>query len=210
MFCLAFTNKNRKSILFNHLSSISEGIPALGWILISPTPAPHIKEMLDAAQFYTNRVLKDFKEKDPIHAEWVKQWIKTLTELHAYVKQYHTTGLTWGTYSQRDSNASIRHVPPPTSSFSNIQIDDSFARTGIMNSINSLGLSATSQLRRVPDELKVHKNPQLKQQTIESTNKSQVSIVTFFLHDIELNYFHLESCIEYFIKCNYWHTKIST
>ena len=29
----------------------------------SPTPAPYIKEMVDAAQFYMNRVLKDFKGK---------------------------------------------------------------------------------------------------------------------------------------------------
>ena len=29
----------------------------------SPTPAPYVKETSDAAQFYMNRVLKDFKEK---------------------------------------------------------------------------------------------------------------------------------------------------
>jgi hypothetical protein len=27
------------------------------------TPAPYVKEMNDAGQFYTNRVLKDWKEK---------------------------------------------------------------------------------------------------------------------------------------------------
>ena len=35
--------------------------PALSWILITPTPAPHVKEMKDAAMFYTNRVLKEYK-----------------------------------------------------------------------------------------------------------------------------------------------------
>ncbi|CAF1047788.1 unnamed protein product [Rotaria sordida] len=172
---VAFTNKNRKSTLFNHLSSISEGIPAFGWILVSPTPAPHIKEMLDAAQFYANRVLKDFKEKDPIHAEWVKQWIKILNELHAYVKQYHTTGLTWGTYNQRDASTFVRNPPPPTSSLSNMQIDDSSSQTGIMNSINGLGTNATVHLKKVPDELKVHKNPNLKEQPIERSNKFQMN-----------------------------------
>ncbi len=110
--------------------------------------------MSDASQFYTNRVLKDFKEKDPIHTEWVKQWLKILNELYAYVKQYHTTGLTWGIHCSNGDNLS---------------------RNGIMSSINSLGLSATSHLKKVPDELKVHKNPQLKeQQPIERSNKSQV------------------------------------
>jgi hypothetical protein len=45
------------------LSAISESIGALGWIAVQPAPAPYIKEMSDSAQFYTNRVLKDFKEK---------------------------------------------------------------------------------------------------------------------------------------------------
>ncbi|CAF2426190.1 unnamed protein product [Rotaria sp. Silwood2] len=172
---VAFTNNNRKSTLFNHLSSISEGIPAFGWILVSPTPAPHIKEMLDAAQFYANRVLKDFKEKDPMHAEWVKQWIKILNELHAYVKQYHTTGLTWGTYNQRDANTFVRNPPPPTSSVSNMRIDDSSSRTGVMSSINALGTNATVHLKKVPDEVKVQKNPNLKEQSMERSNKFQMN-----------------------------------
>jgi len=48
--------------------------------------------MNDAGQFYTNRVLKDWKEKDKRHVDWVKAWVQTLTELQAFVKQHHTTG----------------------------------------------------------------------------------------------------------------------
>lgn len=58
-----FREKNRGSQFFNHLSAISESIPALGWVAVAPTPAPYVKEMNDAGQFYTNRVLKDWKEK---------------------------------------------------------------------------------------------------------------------------------------------------
>lgn len=58
-----FREKNRGSQFFNHLSAISESIPALGWVAVSPTPAPYVKEMNDAGQFYTNRVLKEWKEK---------------------------------------------------------------------------------------------------------------------------------------------------
>lgn len=58
-----FREKNRGSSFFNHLSAISESIPALGWVAVSPAPAPYVKEMNDAGQFYTNRVLKDWKEK---------------------------------------------------------------------------------------------------------------------------------------------------
>lgn len=147
---------------------MSEGIPAFGWILVSPTPAPHIKEMSDAAQFYSNRVLKDFKEKEPIHAEWVKQWLKILNELHAYVKQYHTTGLTWGVQNVGNGAA---QTPPPTAAMAKMQIDGN----GLKHAINALGPSATAHLRSVPDEMKTHKNPQLKEQPVTRTNKSQVS-----------------------------------
>ena len=59
----SFREKNRQSQLFNHLSAISESIGAFGWISVQPAPSPYVKEMSDAAQFYTNRVLKDYKEK---------------------------------------------------------------------------------------------------------------------------------------------------
>jgi len=91
----SFREKNRTSPVFNHLSAISESIPALGWVTIAPAPGPYIKEMNDAGQFYTNRVLKDWKDKDKTHVDWVKAWIQVLVELQAFVKQHHTTGLTW-------------------------------------------------------------------------------------------------------------------
>lgn len=59
----AYREKNRTSQFFNHLSTISESVGALGWIAVSPAPAPYIKEMSDSGQFFSNRVLKDYKEK---------------------------------------------------------------------------------------------------------------------------------------------------
>ena len=50
-----FREKSRRSDYFNHLSAISESIPALGWVTVAPTPGPFVKEMNDAGQFYTNR-----------------------------------------------------------------------------------------------------------------------------------------------------------
>ncbi|PKU34742.1 adenylyl cyclase-associated protein 2 [Limosa lapponica baueri] len=58
-----FRERNRGSQMFNHLSAVSESIPALGWIAVSPKPGPYVKEMNDAATFYTNRVLKDYKHR---------------------------------------------------------------------------------------------------------------------------------------------------
>ena len=66
--------------------------------------------MNDAGQFYTNRVLKDWKEKDATHVEWARSWVQTLTELQKFVKQYHTTGLVW---SGKGGTPSSGGGPPP-------------------------------------------------------------------------------------------------
>lgn len=54
---------NRGSVLFNHLTTVSEGIAMLGWITIEPKPADFVNETLASAQFYGNRVLKEYKDK---------------------------------------------------------------------------------------------------------------------------------------------------
>lgn len=79
----------------------------------SPTPGPHVKEMNDAGQFYTNRVLKDWKEKDATHVEWARAWVQTLTELQQYIKQYHTTGLVWSGKTEVPAARAGGAPPPP-------------------------------------------------------------------------------------------------
>ncbi|MBN3278521.1 CAP2 protein, partial [Polyodon spathula] len=90
-----FREKNRGSKMFNHLSAVSESIPALGWIAVAPKPGPYVKEMNDAATFYTNRVLKEYKDNDKRHVDWVRSYLQIWTELQAYIKEHHTTGLVW-------------------------------------------------------------------------------------------------------------------
>ena len=67
----------------------------MGWVTVSPAPGPFVKEMNDAGMFYTNRVLKDWKDKSKSHVDWTKAWIQTLTEIQKFVKEHHTTGLVW-------------------------------------------------------------------------------------------------------------------
>jgi adenylyl cyclase-associated protein len=54
---------NRASPLLNHLSTVSEGIPALAWITYDLKPAKFVSEMVGAAEFYGNRVLREYREK---------------------------------------------------------------------------------------------------------------------------------------------------
>ena len=54
---------NRPAPVFNHLTFVKEGAMALGWLGVEPKPAPFIQEMRDAAKFYGDRVLKEYKDK---------------------------------------------------------------------------------------------------------------------------------------------------
>ncbi|XP_076685774.1 adenylyl cyclase-associated protein 1 isoform X3 [Andrena cerasifolii] len=157
-----FREKNRGSQFFNHLSAISESIPALGWVAVSPTPAPYVKEMNDAGQFYTNRVLKEWKEKNKVHAEWAKAWVQTLSDLQQYVRQHHTTGLVWAKTGSAAPPAGIPPPPPPCMPIGDVapaSINDE--RSALFAEINQ-GEAITKNLKKVTSDMQTHKNPSLR------------------------------------------------
>lgn len=163
-----FREKNRASPFFNHLSVISESIPALGWVCVSPTPGPHVKEMNDAGQFYSNRVLKEWKEKDPTHVEWARAWIQTLTDLQQYIKQYHTTGLVWsgkGTLATAPPPPPPAGCPPPppppVMALGDLSLGTGDERSALFAEINQ-GEGITRNLKKVTAEMQTHKNPTLR------------------------------------------------
>lgn len=81
---------NRTSPATNQLSTIAEGVPALGWVS-TPAPADYVQDFKDSAQFYANRVLKDNKD----HGEWVKAFLSYLNELKAAVTNDFSDGMKW-------------------------------------------------------------------------------------------------------------------
>jgi len=107
----SFRDANRRSKQFNHLSAVSEGIPCLGWVCIDKTPCPYIKEMKDAALFYANRVLKEFKGVDDKHVNWVKSLNQMFDDLQAYVKQHHTTGVAWNVKGEPATLKQLKEKP---------------------------------------------------------------------------------------------------
>ncbi|CRL04045.1 CLUMA_CG017159, isoform B [Clunio marinus] len=167
-----FREKHRTSKFFNHLSAISESIPALGWVCVSPTPGPHVKEMNDAGQFYTNRVLKEWKDKDVTHVNWAKAWVQTLTELQQYIKQHHTTGIVWAGKSKATANGTSGGAPPPPPmgnlpppppmpAFDPTEAAANDERNALFAQINQ-GADITKNLKKVTSEMQTHKNPTLR------------------------------------------------
>jgi adenylyl cyclase-associated protein len=54
---------NRGSTVFNQLSAVSESIGVLAWVTVEPKPHKHVEESLGSAQYWGNRVLKEYKDK---------------------------------------------------------------------------------------------------------------------------------------------------
>ncbi|XP_034016345.1 adenylyl cyclase-associated protein 1 [Thalassophryne amazonica] len=172
-----FREKNRSSEFFNHLSAVSESVPALGWVAVSPKPVPYVKEFQDASMFYTNRVLKDYKEKDKTHVDWVKAFNSIWTEMQNYIKDYHTVGLVWNKSGCVASAApAVGCVPPPPCAppppgpppppmavCESGASDSGPDRNALFASINQ-GAAITKGLKHVSDDQKTHKNPALKAQ----------------------------------------------
>ncbi|XP_071853974.1 adenylyl cyclase-associated protein 1-like [Apostichopus japonicus] len=176
-----FREKRRTSAVFNHLSALSETIPALGWVTIEPKPGPFVKEMSDAGQFYSNRVLKDFKDKDVKHVNWVKALLKLFKDLHAYVLKYHTTGLVWNKQGKEAQASDVPAAaapaapaggapPPPPPPPADLHAQSSAPapaaggdeRNALFAELNK-GSDITKGLKKVTSDMQTHKNPNLRQ-----------------------------------------------
>ncbi|KAI4193208.1 MAG: hypothetical protein LQ346_003987 [Caloplaca aetnensis] len=116
---------NRASPLFKHLTTVSEGINLLGWVANENRPVDTITEMLSSAQFWGNKVIQEYKEKDQTHVQWVQTFYRIFRSLTDYVKQHYPSGLTWNpngidplqaTEEVNNPDQSSTRSPPPQSS----------------------------------------------------------------------------------------------
>jgi len=143
------------------LSSVSEGVPALGWVAVSPTPVPFIEDSIQAAKFYTNKILTEFKNKDPSKVDWANSYIEFLKDLQTYVKKNHTTGLTWNAKGG-DVGSAAPTPPAPTKaklgSSSGGGEPSAEAKNNLFASLNQ-GEAVTSGLKHVTKEMKTKNLP---------------------------------------------------
>lgn len=179
-------DKNRQSLVFSYLNSIAEGGLVLSWFAIS-TPLSFISDVKDAAQFWTNKVLKEFKENDPNSVEWVNTYMNLFANLKVYIKEYQTTGLKWNTKPSAldfkealtqiqskssssaqvsDTNRSAAAAPAPPASVFEVKNDDSKSTaSGGMDAVFvelNQGESITKGLKKVDKSQQTHKNPELR------------------------------------------------
>ncbi|KAF2089689.1 adenylyl cyclase-associated protein-like protein [Saccharata proteae CBS 121410] len=107
--------------LKNHLTMVGDGVGTLGWCTMDTKPADVAAELFGGAQMYGNKVLKDYKEKDRTHVDWVQSFYKLFRSLIAYIREYHPKGVQWNregldaseAMRQVKSESASTSVPPP-------------------------------------------------------------------------------------------------
>ncbi|KKY21464.1 putative adenylyl cyclase-associated protein [Phaeomoniella chlamydospora] len=196
---------NRASPYFPHLSAVSEGVVALGWI-VEKRPADLVAETFGGAQFYGNRVLKEYKEKDQKHVEYIQAFYKVFRSLIAYIKEHHALGLVWNNKDGIDAMEALKQVkggkstgsaggappppppPPPLPTFDNAggpppppPPPAAAAKGGDMGAVFdqiNQGSGITASLRKVDKSEMTHKNPSLRAGSAVPERSSSVSSST--------------------------------
>ncbi|KAJ5832103.1 hypothetical protein N7474_000414 [Penicillium riverlandense] len=170
---------NRASPLFNHLSAVAEGIVALGWFF-EMKPAAFVQDMMGGIEYYGNKVLKEYKEKDRTHVEYIQAYYQIFKGLAAYLlKHYPKADQEWRSSSscssstrccrRRASAAPSPPVPslnvsggggppPPPPPPGAASAPDMAA---VFDQLNQ-GEGITSSLRKVDKSEMTHKNPSLR------------------------------------------------
>jgi len=165
---------NRKErVWFNHLQIVAEGTPSVGWVE-TPKPGPHIAQMKDSSEFYTNKIIKEYKDKDPKHVEWSRAWIALLEEQRKYVIEFHTTGLAWNPkgvpFSQFSATSSVSGSappppPPPPPAATAASPASAGGASAVFAELNR-GEDVTKGLRKVDKSEMTHKNPNLRASSV--------------------------------------------
>ncbi|KAK7283499.1 hypothetical protein RIF29_13052 [Crotalaria pallida] len=161
--------EGRRSDFFNHLKAAADSLSALAWIAFTgkdcgmSMPIAHVEESWQMAEFYSNKVLVEYKNKDPNHVEWAKALKELyLPGLRDYVKGFYPLGPVWSPTGKsiapsKAPAAPAPPPPPPASLFSSEspQASSSKPKEGMSAVFQELsGGNVTAGLRKVTADMK--------------------------------------------------------
>lgn len=183
------SESNRASPYINNLRTVSEGTPALAWVTELAKPAKFVVEMAGAAKFYGDRVLRERKDKDPKHVEWVQSYHAIMAALEEYVKKHHPMGVTWnakgidpaealkaasspGTVPAGGAPPPPPPPPPPPGPAPILSLDGPSTPKPAGGDFNAVfdqlnrGEAVTAGLKKVDKSQMTHKNPELRNSSV--------------------------------------------
>lgn len=168
--------EGRRSDFTHHLKTGGDSLGALAWIAYTgkdcgmSMPIAHVEESWQMAEFYCNKVLVEYRNKDANHVEWAKALKELyLPGLRDYVKAHYPLGPIWSATGKIAASAPAKAPtprapapapppPPPASLFSSeaAQPSSSGPKEGmsaVFAEISS-GKPVTSGLKKVTADMK--------------------------------------------------------
>ena len=78
-----------------HQKTVSEGVQCLQWLITSPGPKDVVESYIGGTDFHANKIRVKYKKTDQKQIAFCDTFKKLMTDLMAYVKEYHLTGVTF-------------------------------------------------------------------------------------------------------------------
>uniref|UniRef100_A0A0C9RUY9 Adenylyl cyclase-associated protein n=1 Tax=Wollemia nobilis TaxID=56998 RepID=A0A0C9RUY9_9CONI len=172
--------EGKRTESFNHLKTVAESLTVFVWVAYSgkdcglSLPAAHVEESWQTAEFYNNKVLVEYKNKDGNHVEWAKAMKELyVPSLRDYVRKFYPTGPVWnpsgvdvGSFSQNPAPSKTTKAggppppPPRPAPFVPTEVVENPKENmnAVFQQINA-GESVTAGLRKVTNEMKTKNRP---------------------------------------------------
>lgn len=97
-----------------HMKTLSEGVQCLNWLMIKPAPRDFIESYIGGSDYWANNIRKEYRTTNPDQIAFCNTFKTLLLELMVYVKEHHTTGVTWNPKGMDVSaySGSVQKVDP--------------------------------------------------------------------------------------------------
>lgn len=182
-----FVGKNVRTKQPNQIKGVEAGMQTLAWVTMSPKPAPYIKETIGSAEFYINRVLKEFKESDAKQVAWARSYLALQNALYNYVKSNHTTGPSWNAAGgvakapAAPAGASAASAAPAAAKPSAAAVKPAAGGSDVKGALFSSltkGEGVTAGLKKVDRSQMTHKNPELRASSVVKASEAATKRTT--------------------------------
>ncbi|CAM9348930.1 unnamed protein product [Ectocarpus fasciculatus] len=78
-----------------HTKTCAEGVQCLNWLCVKPAPRDFIESYVGGSDYWANNIRKEYRATNPDQIAFCDTFKALIVELMAYVKDHHTTGVSW-------------------------------------------------------------------------------------------------------------------
>jgi hypothetical protein len=128
-----------------HQKAVNEALSCVLWVINNQRPGPYVQETWGSAEYWTNRIRKDYRGKDEKHIEFCDALKKMMTGFMSYIEDFHKMGLIFNPKGLSFKETLIRMSDEPD--------DEQYTRTPISKRRPTLGVTAAPNMAGLIGEL---------------------------------------------------------